>query len=126
MDDWLRAQIIDVNVGSSLCVATVICARLVMRLALRFLRVRCRLGGTLGAKYGGCQEREDDQNTQRSCLRTLPPSFTCRVLSVLCPPIAFDVRLLFFVLIQTGMFRGLRNRVRQKLFMPHRCTRKES
>ena len=70
--------------------ATVVCARLVMRLALRFLGVRWRLGGTLGAKYGGCQENEDDQNTQRSCLHTLPPSFRCRVLSVLCPPIAFD------------------------------------
>jgi hypothetical protein len=107
--------------------ATVVCARLVMRLALRFLGMRWRLGGTLGAKYGGYQESEDDQNTQRSCLQTLPPSFRCRVLSVLCPPIAFDVSLLFLVLIQARMFRGLRNRVRRKLLsMPHRCTRKES
>jgi hypothetical protein len=107
--------------------ATVVCARLVMRLALGFPGVRWRLGGTLAAKYGGCQESEDYQNTQRSCLHTLPPSIGCRVLSALCPPIAFDVRLLFFVLIQARMFRGLRNRVRQKLLsMPRRCTRKES
>ena len=48
----------------------------------------------------------------------------------LCPSSALrspSFRLLFFVLIQARMFRGLRNRVRQKLLsMPHRCTRKES
>jgi hypothetical protein len=82
---------------------------------------------TLGAKCGGCQESEDDRNTQRSCLHTLPPSFRCRVLSVLRPSGRLRCRLLFFVLIQARMFRGLGNRVRQKLLsMPHRCTRKES
>ena len=43
------------------------------------------------------------------------------------PTIAFHVQLFFLVLIQARMFRGLGNRVRQKLLSrPHRCTRKES